>query len=288
MDETAAQTEGSFDSGDLRPAASTSESVDERSLVSQQIHLRPTLVSRLAFGLVMISCAAVFLAGAYWAVSGALAVVYAGCWAAIDRRRVVVDRDGVRARGVHRWVALAWDEIDRYTYWSGNASSHARRSLEIGAPGSSVVGTRHVLILYGKDGTRVRIDSRYRGAHVAIARILTVLHARLGENASFAPFSLDDEGLRHARRGLLPWKQLERVKLDNQLPPRLRVLERGRVLAWVSVRMSHVHNGILLLERLAERGVELDLGRKQRVTHRLAGLLDARAALPRAEVVRRG
>jgi hypothetical protein len=262
--------------------------IGELSLVSQPVQLRPTLVSRLALGLVALPLAWLFAAGAFWAVSGAVAVAYDGCWGILGRRRVVVDREGVTARGVVGQVVLGWTAIDHYTYWSGNADGSGRRSLEIGAPGSSVVGTRHALVLCGKDGTRLRIDSRYRGAHLAIATILAVVHARLGEEASFAPFSLDVEGLRHARRGLLPWKQVELVKLDNQLPPSLRVLERGRALAWVRVRMSHVHNGMLLLERLAERGVELELGRSQRVTHRLAGLLDARAALPRAEVVRRG
>ncbi len=248
--------------------------------------LRPTIVSRIALGLLAAPVATVAVYSGSWLLAGGTAGVFAAASAAIGRRRVAVDATGVRARGAFGERALAWDAIDHYTYWSGTARTIQTIDPRIDAPANSVLGSRHVLDLHGRDGQRIRIDSRYRGAERAIAAIVREVHARHAGRTSFLPFEVRSDGLHHARAGVLPWQRLEQVKLDAQQPPRLRVLEHGKAWPWASEPMSRIHDGLLLLEQLAERGVQIDRGIQQLVTAKLAERMAAQAALPRAEVVR--
>jgi hypothetical protein len=248
--------------------------------------LRPTIVSRIALGLVAGPIAAVGVYSGSWVLAGGTAGVFAAASAAIGRRRVTVDETGVRARGAVGERGLAWDAIDHYTYWSGTARTLQVIDPRIDAPANSVLGSRHVLDLHGRDGKRIRIDSRYHGAERAIAAIVREVHARHAGRTSFSPFEVRSDGLHHARAGLLPWNRLELVKLDAQQPPRLRVLEHGKAWPWANEPMSRIHDGLLLLEQLAERGVRIERGIQQLVTAKLAERMAAQAALPRAEVVR--
>jgi hypothetical protein len=230
--------------------------------------LRPTLVARA--GLALIATPTLLIAGAAgaWPFAVGAAAVSALLWTGLARRRLLIDEHGVSVRGMLGRRAFAWDEIRHYTYWAGRYGN-----VE--------------LVLRDHDGRWMLLDARYRDIRAATARIIAELHARYGERATFAPFSLEDEGLRHMRAGLLRWKDLEVVKLDRQEPQRMRVLKRGKALAWVSTLLSEVENSVLLLERLGERGVAIELPPAQLVTTRLREMLAARAALPRAQVVRR-
>jgi hypothetical protein len=247
------------------------------------IELRPTLVSRLGLALLALPVALVAADTAAWAVFAIVAALYALAFVAIAKRQTIVDDTGIHARALIGQRDLAWDHIDHYTYWSGRVRALGPRQVVI--DDASVIGTRHALVLYGKDGKRVRIDSRFRGAPAAIARVLDEVHTRLGERARFEPFAIADDGLHYGER-VLPWPQLEKIHLDAQLPPRLRAMKAGKAFPWATCSMAHVHNGVLLLERLAERGVTIDLGMKQLVTAKLAERLQ-RPQLPRAEVVKR-
>ncbi len=249
------------------------------------IELRPTLVSRLGIALLVLPIALVAADAADWLVIAIVTALYGLAFVAIALRRTIIDDAGIHARALIGKRDLAWDEIDHYTYWSGRVRALGARQLVIDGPGASVVGTRHALAVYGKDGQRIRIDSRFAGASAAIARVLDDVHARLGERASFEPFAIEDGGLRYRDR-VLPWPQLEKIQLDAQLPPRLRAMKAGKAFPWAACSMAHVQNGVLLLERLAERGVPIDLGAKQLVTSKLAERLQ-RPQLPRAEIVKR-
>lgn len=241
---------------------------DEALAPPARQELRPTYAARV--GLALLATPALVMAGAAaaWLPGAAIAGGAALLWTGLARRRLVIDESGVIARGLLGQRALAWGEIRHYTYWMGRYGN-----ME--------------LVLHGRDGRWILIDARYRGVAAASARIIATLHALHGERATFAPFTIEDEGLRHAKAGLLRWKQLEIVKLDHQQPQRMRVLQHGKALAWVSEPLTEVENSVLLLERLAERGVVVEVPPVQLVTERLRDMLAARAALPRAQVVRR-
>jgi len=247
------------------------------------IELRPTLVSRLGLALLALPIALVAADAADWVVIAVVTALYGLAFVAIALRRTIIDDTGLHARALIGKRDLAWDDFDHYTYWSGRVRGVSARALVIDK--ASVVGTRHALAVYGKDGKSIRIDSRFRGAPAAIAHVLDKRHDRIGERASFEPFAIEEDGLHYEDR-VLPWAQLEKIQLDAQLPPRLRAMKHDKAFPWATCSMAHVHNGLLLLERLAERGVVIDLGAKQLVTSRLAERLQ-RPQLPRAEVIRR-
>jgi hypothetical protein len=253
-----------------------------------ELVLRPTRVSRLGLALVALpvglgAAAAVPIAGV------AVGAGYIASWALIGRRKIVLDDHGVRWKpATGRVVELAWTGVDHYTYWSGHVRGTGllARDRRIDAPSNSVANTRHVLDLHGANQI-IRIDSSWLDAERAAAMALGTLHPLLAERARFTPFAIADDGLHCDRVGVLPWSKLEVVKLDNLAPTRLLVMKVGKSFPWQSVSLARVHNGMLLLERLAERGVPIDLGHHQLFTETLLAAVDRGRALPRAEIVRR-
>jgi hypothetical protein len=254
--------------------------------VEWELELRPTRVTRLALGLVATPVALV--AGAASGPIGvAIAAVYGASWLAIGRRRIRLDHHGVTVRGAFGDRAeLSWADVDRYTYWSARlrGSVLGRSDRRIDAPHHSVTNTRHVLKLFGHDRT-VCIDANYFGAERAAAMALGVLHPLLAERARFTPFAIMNEGLVHATGGVLPWHELDAIRIDNSVPPRLCVMKVKKSFPWRAESLGDVWNGMLLLERLADRGIAIDLGRRQLFTDTLLAAVDRGRALPRAEIV---
>lgn len=183
---------------------------------------------------------------------------------------------------------MPWSDVTHYTYWSGPVRATIRGvgiERQIDGPHGGVSQCHHTIAIHGHNG-RVKISSAFRGADRGVARILAVLHARFSGMTSFPPFTIEDDGLRHARVGLLPWSQIEVVRL-REYPPRLQVMKHDKAFPWQTASLKHLPNGILLLERLSERGVPVDLGTKQLVTPTLIETSTRHAGLPRAEIHRR-
>jgi len=252
--------------------------------------LRPTLARRAAVALLGAGAVAFAVAAHAWVVVAIASIGIAGTWTLLGRRRIRVDADGIHVSGFGGRRTLRWGDVAYYTYWSAFVIPSAVR---IGGPRRRIRGasrdasfTRHDLIVYGSDGTSIRVDSHVRDAAEAIATILDVLHVLLRETATFQPFAIEEDGLRHERSGLLAWRKLEDVVVDNQTPPRLIVHANGKAFAWASESMEKVHNGLLLVENLVERGVAVDLERDVLVHDRLDELIQRNRQLPRARIVR--
>jgi hypothetical protein len=252
---------------------------------SSSVELRPTVVGRLVAALPTTSIAAVLST-----VAAPLAAIpvaaYVFAWVAVSRHRIWVDADGVRWRTTGGSRALRWDDVERYIYWGTTPrliQSGFGPARYIDAVTSTVTATRHHLALYHPGGKLV-ISSTYVGAEHACARALAELHPRLRRRPGlgFAPFAITDDGLRHATAGTLRWAQIEKLTINADIPPRLRVMKRGKAFAWAAESLAKIDNGMLLLEELVGRGIPLVPGPRALLT---APVIDAHRraeALPRA------
>jgi hypothetical protein len=249
----------------------------------EPIELRPTVVGRIVL-LVPFAVAGFGLSLVTPLLAVGVAAAYVGAWLAIGRRRVVVDHEGVTWRGIGGSGRIGWADVEHYRYWSG----HIRgiRPLPdrlVDAGTATVVGTRHHLVLQG-DGRCVVVDSSLDGAERAVGRAFAELHPRLRARGplDFAPFAILDAGLHHAQHGLLPWVEVEKIALSNELPPRLRVMKHRKAFAWASEKLGEIRNGMLLLEELAERGIAIDPGHQSLITEPMLSAMTRSRALPTA------
>jgi len=247
------------------------------------IVLRPTLLGRFALLLLFAPVAGLFWLTAFWPGLAVLVGIYAITFVLLTMRSITIDDKGVHARNLISSMSLEWSAIDAYTYWS--ALTGSRRTDEPRIAGAGSVRRSHDLVLSSTLG-RVRIHTAYRGAAAAIARVLETLHARLADTTNFAPFTVTDAGI--ARKGeTLAWADVEKVYLDGQVPPRLQIIKRGKSFPWRSEKLGNVANSLLLLQRIAERGIEVDLGLHGVAHDALVERMAANAALPAARVVKR-
>ncbi len=261
---------------------------DEETALVKPIQLRQTLVSRLGLALLITPVVAITAATGAWLVVGAVGAVYSAASFGISRRRITIDDHGVRVSSLFGERVMPWSEMTHYTYWSGPVRASIRGvgiERQIDGPLGGVGQCHHTLAIHGRSGS-IKISSAFRGAERGVARILAELHARFSGATSFPPFTIEEDGLRHARAGLLPWSQIEVVRL-REYPARLQVMKHDKAFPWQSASLKHLPNGILFLERLSERGVPVDLGTKQLVTPTLIETCERHAGLPRAEIHRR-
>jgi hypothetical protein len=215
---------------------------------------------------------------------------------ALARRRLLLDPTGVTAVGMLGARHIAWKDVDHYTFWAVDESAGyyvglfgligvllalaARRSS--GHRGFS----RGRLTLVGRRGTLV-IDARYNNVAEALDLAFAELHPRLRDR-NFTPYVLGDHELHHARKGTLGLADIERVSVSGTW---LAIKRRGKRLAWARDRMSRVHNVMLLLEVLAERGLVVKPSSQvfvpPTVLDKLRAAASRHAALPQARVVSR-
>jgi len=261
---------------------------DEETALAKPVLLRPTLVSRLGLGLLLAPIVAATAAAGAWLVVGAIGAGFAATSFGISRRRIIVDDHGIRVRTLFGDWTMRWSDVTHYTYWSGPVRATIRGSgieRQIDGPHGGVSQCHHTLTIHGRNA-RIRISSAFRGADRGVARIVAELHTRFAGMTSFGPFTIEDDGLRHARTGFLPWPQIEVVRL-REYPARLQVMKHDKAFPWQTASLTKLPNGILFLERLGERGVPVDLGTKQLVTPTLIETCGRHAGLPRAEIHRR-
>ncbi|HEY4055352.1 MAG TPA: hypothetical protein VGM39_02045 [Kofleriaceae bacterium] len=270
----------------LSPEASTA--------LAKPLTLRPTFVSRLALGLVSAVPIGIAIAASAWIATAAFGVGVIGVGTALARRRISLDSTGATRTGLLGTTHIPWGNVSHYTYWSGNPrarffddgdSEDKAPGVErtIDGPFSGVTTTRHNLVIHARSGGRIAITTGFAGAGDAVAIALAEIHARHAERTEFAPFTIEEEGLRHPRAGFLEWFDVESARL-NEFPPVVQIMKDGKAFPWASASLAKVHDGCLFLEKLAARGIPVDIGSRQLVPASLVETL-RRTSLPRAEVV---
>jgi hypothetical protein len=277
--------DGSSEDGPEPPPSTALTAEAPTGLRPAVVELRPTVVGRLVAALPTATIAATLSSIAAPLAAIPLAA-YVFAWVAVSRQRIWVDADGVRWRGIAGSGELRWDDVERYVYWGTTprlVQSGFGPARHIDAATSTVTATRHHLTLHRAGATFV-ISSTYVGAEHACARALAELHPRLRHRPglAFTPFTVADDGLRHATLGTLRWAEIEKLTLTADIPPRLRVMKRGKAFAWANESMAKIDNGMLLLEELVGRGITLVPGPRALLS---APVIDAHRraeALPRA------
>jgi hypothetical protein len=278
-----------------------------------RLELKTSLGPRVVIGILLVGVAipiAIF-GGAIGAVIAV--VILAGFVAlcvAMAKRRLVLDERGVTAQGMTGTRRVDWDDIDHYTFWSmdqqamyaagGQGAIAVIVVLAIVAIARKLTKskthnrrfTQGRLTLVSKSGVKLPIDARYRDVGAALDRVFAEAHPRLRERAGaltdFAPFTLTETELRHAKKGTLGLADIEKIGAASA---RITIKKRGKRLAWVGVPMRKIRNVMLFLEVVAERGLVVNANAEvfmpPTVLDKLRAAASRQAAMPQARVVSR-
>ncbi|HTL32957.1 MAG TPA: hypothetical protein VL326_07525, partial [Kofleriaceae bacterium] len=162
--------------------------------------------------------------------------------------QVGLDDRGVWDRDLLAHHYIAWSELIGYTLSSYQAGTVDWLSRTGRATGPTVT-------LYGPNGTVISIaeaDWGMRILDVAVVKAHEVLRQR-AVPCNHAPFVLGQDALSHEHMGTLPLADIEAVTLDSSY----ELVIRKRGLIWIKLGLGQVNNGLLLVEWLAERGVNV-------------------------------
>ncbi|MBV8762611.1 MAG: hypothetical protein JO257_35325 [Deltaproteobacteria bacterium] len=273
-----------------------------------RIELRAALALPIIFGFFALcfgAIAAMPMPAGGRIVLGVFALVFLGLAILLGRRRLTVDDSDVTAKGMFGEKHLAWTEIDHYTFWSMDQQMVYAVGGNAGVAGAVVVGIIAAIVaasrnrgeanrrfaagrltLVGK--TTIAIDGRYAKVTAALDPILGHLHALLAARRDFAPFTLTPGELVHAKKGPIALPDIEKISVGGG---RLNIKKRGKRLAWLSVHMKQIHNGLLFIEALGEAGLVVDANAGMfvppTVLDKLRAATARQQAMPAARVVRR-
>lgn len=241
------------------------------------------------------------------AVFGALLVVVPTALAFLStRRRLVIDDRRIVAKGFFGTTVIPWDELDHYRYWSlGQQGVYV-------AGGGGLAGVIIVAVafavakavrktpnnrqfslggmkLFGKDGQRIKLDTRYANVAPALDRCFDEMHARLREKPrDYAPLAVSASDLIHDKKGPIALADIEKIGVSGG---RITVRKRGKRLAWANVPMRSTKNAMLLVDDLAERGIVIDANDEVfvpvPVLAKLRAAASRQSAMPVAKVVQR-
>jgi hypothetical protein len=276
-----------------------------------RLELKPSRAQPIALGfLVALVVIPVVLLAPLAAKLAMLPVAAGYVWLAVRlaRRRLILDDDRITWSGF-RSRTVRWDEATHYTFWSMDQSYVAAGAA---AGGGGVIAAMVVFLLvrglrrrdkhknrrfscgrmtiHGPRGTKLSIDAQmFRDAGLALDRAFEELHGRLRtRERDFTPFTLGEVDLHHATQGSLALADIDKIVVGSS---RVAVKRRGKRRAWARARMAKVHNVMLLLEELAERGLIVDTRRDVFVPPPVLGKLEEaasrQAAMPQAKIVRR-
>lgn len=181
--------------------------------------------------------------------------------------RVILDDDGATVHRLFSTQHMAWSEVERYSFLcvrAQRAAGHgglagalvgaAVNALNRSTPHRDFAGGR--LILHGA-GRKLRIGRHYHDIDQVLDRAFAELHARLAKRTEFGALSFDGVTLRHATKGALSLAEIEKVELGSL--GGLAIHKVGKRLRWASCSMARVDNVLLLVERLADRSVALEV-----------------------------
>jgi hypothetical protein len=275
-----------------------------------RIELKANLGGPIALGLLalMFLPLAVILPMSGTIVFGAIGLALIFFAVKIGQRRLVIDETGVTAKGVFTTSTIPWNELDHYTFWSmdqqamyavGGSQGGVAGVIVVAIVAAIVAATRNKgvdnrrfgmgrLTIVGQSGRAIHIDSRYKKPGDALDGAFDHLHARLRGRRDYAPFTLGEQELHHATKGSLALAEIEKISVGGG---RLIVKKRGKRLAWVREPMKKLHNGLLFIEELGEKGLVVDAKAGMfvppTVLDKLRAATARQAAMPAARVVSR-
>lgn len=278
----------------------------------QRLELTPATGTRIALGfLALLIALPVAVLGKTIGLVIAAAVVAGYIWLyiAMGRRRLVIDERGVTAVGIRSTKQLAWDDVDRYTFWSMDQQAVYANGGQAGVIGAIVVVaviavvrairrrgkaqhrrfTQGRLTLFGKDGTKLPLDARYRDAALALDRAFAEVHPRLRQRPlDFSPFTLTATQLTHAKKGTIGLADIEHISVGGAV---VVIKKRDKRFGWASSHMMKTNNVLLFLETAAEQGLVVkanaDVFMPAPVIDKLRIASSRQAAMPSARVVSR-
>ena len=225
-------------------------------------------------------------------------------------RRLVLDEHGVTAKGAFSTSTISWNELDHYTFWSMDQQAvYAAGGAQAGLAGIIIVAIVAAvmaskrnkgddnrrfamgrLTLFGQSGRKIHIDARYKRPVDVLDPAFEEMHSRqrAAGRRDYAPFTLGPTELHHATKGTLALPDIEKISIASS---QLIIKKRGKRLAWARVHMKNVHNGLLFIEELGERGLTVDAKAGMfvppTVLEKLRAATARQAALPAARIVQR-
>lgn len=213
---------------------------------------------------------------------GALAAITTTLWLwrASTKTRIVVDEVGITRHGLFRVRNVAWCDIEEYRYLSVKQPIHTHSRGGAGLLGL-IGGALAELNAQRRRGPRGYFGLGYIDLHACgaaapfrigkdpfwgpqggynditdlVELIVNELHQRLVTD-DFTPFTLARATLQHADGREIPYAEIARVHLGAG---KIVVMSGQPLKAWSRTPMQHVHNSLLLLRRLAQRGVPISL-----------------------------
>jgi hypothetical protein len=189
--------------------------------------------------------------------------------------RVVVNDSGVTRYFLRSAASIAWDEIRDYRLTIEIRGARLEvlylvRWIDVLLVANDVRNgyrgdhrMRSGIVLLG-DHARVAFNWRFRGAEIAIARILHRVHGRLAAPvhagfarhgiAQFGPLTIGEHAIRWADKPPLARVRVESIELFNSSPIRLRVMARRKVLPYGQAELGDIPNLAAALELAEQQG----------------------------------
>jgi len=241
---------------------------------------------------------------------GALALLMVFLAVKLGQRRLVIDDQGVTAKGAFSTSTIPWNELDHYTFWSmdqqavyaagGAAQAGLAGIIIIAIIGAVASASRNRgadnrrfsagrLTIVGQ-GRSIAIDARYARVAGALDAAFDHLHSRLRGAGlrDYAPFTLSNLELHHATKGSLGLAEIEKITVAGTS---MVIKKRGKRLAWARVPMKRIRNGMLFIQELGEHGLVVDtksgLFVPPTVMDQVRVAASRQAAMPAARVVNR-
>ncbi|CAN5490365.1 hypothetical protein BH11MYX1_BH11MYX1_24810 [soil metagenome] len=239
--------------------------------------------------------------------SGTLAVAIVTLGILSTRGRLTLDETGITARGMFGTKQMAWTELDHYTFWSMDQQT----AYVAGAQGGLILVLIIALVslasrgrgadknrrfsqgrltIVSKTGERIHLDRRWHKPVEALEPAFQLMHEELRARAvaDYAPFTLNANELVHEKKGTLGLSDIEKVTIATST---LSIKKRDKRFRWVAMRMAKIHNSVLFMHELGERGLVVDAKRgtfvPQAVLETLRASTARQGALPAARLIRR-
>ena len=257
---------------------------------------------------VMLGFIAVVMPASGTIIFGGIALLMVFFAVKLGQRRLVIDDNGVTAKGAFSTSTIPWNELDHYTFWSmdqnavyaaGGAQAGIAGVIIIALIGAAMAASRNKgadnrrmsagrLTIVGQGNRSIAIDTRYAKIAGALDALFDQLHSRLRGKRDYTPFTLSDVELHHATKGSLGLAEIEKISVAGTA---LVVKKRDKRLAWARVPMKKIKNSMLFIEELGQHGLVVNAASGMFVPPRVMDTLRAsasrQAAMPAARVVRR-
>lgn len=209
-------------------------------------------------------------------------------WRRLDRRALTLTDAGFEVTTLFGSKRLRWSECFYVYLPQSNASTSqglvADAAINIAASVAGVLAHRRRLIgtkltVTDTNGSSVCLDD-YADARGVEPEVVAHIHRCADGETS--PFDVASSEVRHGGK-TLTFSQLERVVVATPV----QFFRAGDRSAWASASLASVHNVWLLVERLLEHGVSVELAVEapSSVVASVEALAARQAKMPRATIV---